>query len=383
MDVATDPCGKRLRVAVLAPPWIPVPAPGCGGIEEVVRLLSLGLVRRGHRVTLFAAPGSRSRADVRPMLDAAHPHEIGRALWEVDHTARALDAIDAEADGGDPFDVVHDHTSCAALSMAQRLRTPVVHTMHGPFGPDVAAFYEAHGHKASLVALSESQREDCPPSLRADIDVVHNPLALDEWPYEPGRGDYLLSIGRITDVQGPHRAIRAARAAGVPLVIAGPVQSGEEAFFAREIRPHVDGVRVRYVGEVVGARKKALFGHARALLVPIRWREPFAMIIIEALACGTPVIAFPEGAAAELVIDEECGFLASDEDAMARAIGRLGEIDRRRCRTSAAERFSLPGVVARYEQVYEKVTRGARQQTGRPSRFTWSAARATRVGALR
>src|SRR4051794_26434635 len=136
-----------MRIAMLAPPWIPVPPPGYGGIEEVVRLLCEGLVARGHEVTLFAAPTSRSCAEVRPVLEAAHPDEINSARWEIDHVARAFGAIDAATAGGRPFDVVHDHCGFGALGMADRLRTPLVHTLHGPLDDDAVAFYSAHGHK--------------------------------------------------------------------------------------------------------------------------------------------------------------------------------------------------------------------------------------------
>src|SRR3954464_5921962 len=141
------------HVALIAPPWIPIPPPGYGGIEQVVRLLSAGLVEAGHRVTLFAPPGSESPADVVSPLEEAHPDEIQFSMWEVDHVGRSFDAIDAADADGDPFDVVHDHTGFTALAMADRLDTPLVHTLHGPFEPDLYRFYDNHGHKAQLVAI--------------------------------------------------------------------------------------------------------------------------------------------------------------------------------------------------------------------------------------
>ena len=350
---------KQLRIAMLAPPWIPVPAPGYGGIEEVVRLLCAGLVQRGHRVTLFAPPESDSPAEVRPVLDEPHPDEIERSLWEVDHVARTFDAVDEAATAGDPYDVVHDHCGFAALAMGNRLRTPLVHTLHGPFDPHTRPFYEAHGHKGQLVAISRSQREGAPARVRAGVAVVHNPLAVDEWPFEPDPDDYLLWSGRMAPVKGPHRAIRAARAAGARLILAGPVQPGQEEFFAREVEPHIDGDAVRYVGEVGGQEKKALYAAARAMLMPIRWPEPFGLVMVEAMACGTPVIAFGEGSAPEVVIDGATGFLVDDEDAMARAVRRLGEIDRAACRAATRERFDVPQIVAGYERVYD----GARERS--------------------
>jgi glycosyltransferase involved in cell wall biosynthesis len=348
---------RALHVAVLAPPWIPVPAPGYGGIEEVVRLLCEGLVERGHRVTLFAAPHSHSPAEVHALLSAPHPDEIERSLWEVDHVARAFDVVDAAARCGDAFDVVHDHTGFTALAMAHRLDTPLVHTLHGPFDPTICEFYEAHGHKGRLVAISASQRASAPARLRDDIDVVPNPLAVEEWAFGGAPEDHLLWIGRMAEIKGPHRAIRAARAAGVEIVVAGPVQRGQEAFYAAEVQPQLGRPGVRYVGERGGEEKKALYRQARALLMPIRWAEPFGLVMVEAMASGTPVIAFPEGAAAEIVLDGENGFLVDDEDEMAAAIGRLDEIDRRRCRETVAERYDVPRVVAGYERVYRAAVR--------------------------
>ena len=340
-----------MRIAMIAPPWIPVPAPAYGGIEEVVRLLCDGLVERGHDVTLFAPPGSRSCARVREVLDEAHPDEIERSRWEVDHVARAFAAIDEAADGPHPFHVVHDHCGFAALAMADRLSTPLVHTLHGPFEEEALAFYEEHGHKGTLVAISKAQRRDAPPALR-DGPVVYNPLRFSDWPVETQPGDHVLWIGRMTDVKGPHRAIRAAQAAGVPLVLAGPVQPGQEEFFATEVEPHFDGERIRYVGEVGGGGKAQAYGQARAVLMPIRWAEPFGMVMTEAMACGTPVIAFPEGSAPELVSDGVTGFLVDDEEAMAEAIGRIDEIDRVACREHAEERFGIDAAIDGYEEVY-------------------------------
>jgi hypothetical protein len=157
--------------------------------------------------------------------------------------------------------------------------------------------------------------------------------------------------------KGPHRAIAAARAAGVPLVLAGVIQLGQQAFFDREVAPHIDGDRVRFVGEVTGIVKRSLFAGARALLRPIRWEEPFGMVIIEALACGTPVIAFPEGAARELVVDGKTGFLVANESAMSAAVDRLPRIVARDCRTWFAEHCHVDVVAAAYEQTYRSVLR--------------------------
>jgi glycosyltransferase involved in cell wall biosynthesis len=354
--VRYQPFGRRregrehLRVAMLAPPWISVPSSGYGGVESVVSTLTEALVRRGNDVTLFCAPGSASSARVVTLLDEAHPDEIERSLYEVDHVARAFAAID-RVHGGRRFDVVHDHCGFTALGMADRLATPLVHTLHGQFTPATAAFYSQHHAKATLVAISRAQRASAPEALRG-VEVIPNPIELQNWPMQVRKQDYVLWIGRMSEEKGPHRAIVAARAAGVPLVLAGVIQPGQQDFFDREIAPHIDGEQVRFLGEVGGSLKRATFAGARALLMPISWQEPFGMVMVEALACGTPVIAFPAGAASELVIDGKTGFLVGDETAMAAAVERLDAISARACRAWVAEHCDVDVVAGAYEAAY-------------------------------
>ncbi len=342
----------QLRIAMLAPPWIPVPAPAYGGIEEVVRLLCDGLAERGHHVTLFAPPGSDSSADVVAVLEEAHPDDIQKAQFESDHVARAFAEIDAAAAGGEPFDVIHDHVGHTALAMADRVGTPLVHTLHGPFTEDARRFYATHGAKACIVAISPAQLDDAPPEMGGGR-VVHNPIDCTEWPFREDKDDFLLWIGRMSPDKGPHRAIAVAREAGAPVVLAGPVQPGQEAYFAEQVEPAL-GDGAEYVGEADAERKRDLYGRARALLMPIRWPEPFGLVMVEALACGTPVIAFPEGSAPEVVQDGVTGFVVEDEHAMAQAVGRLGEIDPAACRATCEERFGVPAVVRAYEDVYRQ-----------------------------
>jgi len=295
---------------------------GYGGIEAVVELLCEALVAQGHDVTLFAAPGSRSTAHVHALLEEPHPDTIGSALHESDHVACAWEQVDLEAAQHHPFNVWHDHSGFTALAMADRVAVPVVHTIHGPFDRHTSRFYQRHGRKATLVAISRSQAASAPGGVGISA-VVPNPIAVDRWPLNTEKQDYVLWIGRMVPMKGAHRAIEAARLPGKNLVLAGPVQTGQEQPFRERIEPHIDGQRVRYVGDVAGAAKQQLYANAQALLMPVLWPEPFGMVMIEALATGTPVIAFPEGAA-EIVIDGENGMLVSDEPQMARAIDQVG-----------------------------------------------------------
>jgi glycosyltransferase involved in cell wall biosynthesis len=352
----------RLRIAMLAPPWIPIPPPGYGGIEFVLQLLCDALVKQGHDVELFCAPGSSSSAKVRPLLDAPHPENIGVALFEADHVARAFALIEDAARDGEPFDVVHDHSGYTALAMADRLDYPLVHTVHGPFDDDTKPYYSVNGSKGALICISNAQAGEAPQGANVH-SVVHNPIDIDSWPVGYHKQDYLLWLGRMVPEKGPHRAIEVARAAGRPLILAGNVQPRYERFFATQVQPHIDGDRIRYVGEVGGARKQRLFADAFAFLMPISWPEPFGLVMVEALAAGTPVLAFAHGAAPEIVEHGVNGFLVQDEQAMAAVVERAGELEPLRCRRTA-ERFAPDRVAHGYEAAYRDALAG----TGRAPR---------------
>jgi glycosyltransferase involved in cell wall biosynthesis len=276
--------------------------------------------------------------------------------------------MEAAADAGEPFDLIHDHCGFTPLAMADRIALPLVHTVHGPFDQDTKPFYATHGSKGSLVCISRSQAGYAPAGANVSA-VVYNPIDVDSWPWKRHKEDYLLWLGRFVPEKGPQRAIAVAKESGRRLVLAGTVQRGHERFFATEIEPHVDGDMVRFIGEVGGARKQHLFANAFAFLMPIAWPEPFGMVIVEALAAGTPVLAFAHGAAPEIVQHGVNGFLVEDEHEMAAMVEKAGEIDPETCRRSA-ERFSPDSVAAGYEKVYREVT----ERTGTADREMQEAA---------
>jgi glycosyltransferase involved in cell wall biosynthesis len=246
--------------------------------------------------------------------------------------------------------VVHDHSGYTALAMANRLDTPLVHTVHGPFDQDTKPYYAAHGHNGSVVCISRAQAGMAPDPAIVD-GVVHNPIDIDNWPFGAEKDDYLLWVGRFVAEKGPQRAIRVAKATGRRLILAGVVQPRQERFFAEQIQPHLDGDRIQYIGEIGGARKQRLFADAYAFLMPIRWPEPFGMVMVEAMAAGTPVLAFPEGAAPEVVEHGVSGFLVKDEDEMTAMVAEAGRLNPLQVRRSA-ERFAPDRIASGYEQTY-------------------------------
>jgi glycosyltransferase involved in cell wall biosynthesis len=337
-------------VAVVAPPWLPVPPPGYGGIEAVVAALVRGLSAAGHDVTLFAAPGSASaHARVVPVLDRQCADDIGRARHEADHVRTLLDLMPHV--GG--FDVIHDHGDGTLLAFADRFGAPVVHTLHGPFDAQGSAFYARHAHRARFVALSRAQLADAPAQMNA-VDVIPNPIEPDEWPLCTRKHGYVLWIGRFAPEKGAHLAIAAARAAGRTLVLAGPVQQGQARYFEREVRPHVDDSRVVYAGEVGGALKRDLFAHASALLMPISWPEPFGMVMAEAMACGTPVLALRAGSTPEVVEHGVSGFVVDDPGEFSSLLPEAERLDPTAVRESALRRFGVATVAAAHEATYRR-----------------------------
>ncbi len=350
-----------MRVAVLCPPWIPVPPTGYGGIEWVVSLLVEDLVDRGHEVTLFASGGSRTKAELIQVFDDAPTMEMHRNVPDARHAARAFREIVGRAGTPRAFDVLHDHSACVALAAAPALPVPVVHTIHGSFTEEMKSFYAEVARGVTFVAISRTQRDDM-PSLPVSA-IVPNSVDVASFPFRRDKGDYLVCLGRITRDKGQDSAVAVAKRTDIPLVLAGKIDPGADAqFFDEEILPHIDGQLVRFEGEVPDERKKELLAGARAALFPIRWQEPFGLVMIEAMSCGTPVIANRRGAVPEVVADGVTGFVTNGDDDIVGAIDRIGEIDPERCRAEAEERFSPRVMADAYERVYQRAVQAFRDR---------------------
>ena len=341
---------------MVAPVWVPVPPEGYGGIELVVSLLTEELVERGHDVTLFASGGSQTKATLRSVFDEAPTDR----LWEVEpdasHVGSAYRVVCRDYADGNAFDLVHDHTDYLGTAFAACLPTPVVHTVHFPLEEPRGSFLRRFAEDVYLAAISDYQRGAAPELPWAGR--VHNAIDVDAFPLRANKDGFLLCIGRVCERKGQDLAVEVARRAGVPLVLAGRVHPKEAEFFRERVEPHVDGDRVVFEGEVSNDRKRELMGAASALLLPVREPEPFGLVMVEALASGTPVIGRPLGAVPEIVADGVTGFLAGSVKAMAAAVGRLPEIDPERCRAEAVARFDPRAMADGYEALYQSVLGG-------------------------
>ena len=335
-----------MRIGLVAPPWVPVPPGRYGGTEQVIDDLARGLQRLGHDVRLFTV-GDASCPVPRQWYFEKAQHPFGTTMEEAAHVLSAYRGLAG-------VDVIHDHTILGPL-LAGRTSTdpPVVTTHHGPFTADARVIFREITATADLVAISHSQRSSAPELPVAA--VIHHGIDLDRYTYGEGVDGHLIFVGRMTADKGVDRAMRVARVAGRPLVVISKMRDQDErAYYERYVRPLM-GSDVQLHEELPAADRIELLRSAAGLLNPICWPEPFGLVMAEALACGTPVLAFPNGAAPEIVTHGKTGFLCADERAMVEAVARIGEIDRRTCRASCELRFDMMRMSADYEALYERV----------------------------
>ena len=336
-----------LRVAVIGSPWVPVPPTAYGGTEAVLDGLINGLLSAGHEVAYAGHADSRVAAQPLGSLDPDDVGPIGHTPTELAHVLAAYEQASAW-----DADVIHDHTMLGATCV--RSAIPVVVTNHGPFDSLTTPVFEHIARHAAVVAISRAQASSC--RTVPITAIVHHGLDVSSWPMGAG-GEYLLFLGRMNPDKGPHRAIALAREAGVPLVLAAKMrEEAERQFFDAEVRPrlHPDA---HFVGEADATTKRSLLAGAKALLNPIEWPEPFGMVMIESLACGTPVICPPHGAAPEIVDHGVTGYLVDSTTAALEAIDAVETLDRAACRDAVVERFTIDAMVDRYIDVYQAVRR--------------------------
>ncbi|MEB3329260.1 MAG: glycosyltransferase family 4 protein [Candidatus Sericytochromatia bacterium] len=335
-----------MRIGMLAPVWEATPPQAYGGIELVVALLVDGLVARGHHVTLYAtgnsACGGRLLATEAEPLRAQHLDAWSQQAAEIRHVERAM--RDAGA-----LELVHNHAGFLGVAFSALAGVRALTTLHGPVPPRHVPYYGTYTEHA-YVAISEAQRQAA-VGLEVCATIHHG---IDTARFAPGgaKQDYLLFLGRVSPEKGTHLAIEAARRAGLPLVIAAKIDPEDRAYFEGQIAPRVDGTHVRFVGEVQGAAKLEVLRGARALLHLVQFPEPFGLVMIEALACGTPVVALPHGSIPEVVAHGRTGYVVRDLDEAVAALARLDALSPSACRAEAVSRFDAGVMVERYCALY-------------------------------
>jgi glycosyltransferase involved in cell wall biosynthesis len=341
-----------MKIAVLSPVWFPVPPTRYGGIEWIVSLLAEGLVRAGHEVSLFASGDSSTSAKLESIYDPAPSEKIGITQYELRHALACFERAD-------DFDVINDHSGPLGALLGAAVDTPVLHTVHGPLGGEPGLLYQslsAVAPEVGLISLSLNQRKPLP-----DLNWAANcpnALELEVYPVHPHKGDYLLFLGRMSADKGAHRAIEVAKEAGLPLRLAGKMQdAAEKEYFEEHVRPNL-GWGIEYLGEVDHSEKIDLLQNARVTLFPIQWEEPFGLVMIESMACGTPVIATRWGAVPEVIDDGRTGVIVDDYHEMAGVIERAAALDPMDCRRYVEERFSSERMVRDYEEAYRAALDG-------------------------
>ncbi|HWB81198.1 MAG TPA: glycosyltransferase family 4 protein [Nannocystaceae bacterium] len=341
-----------MRIAQVAPLYESVPPKLYGGTERVVSFLTEALVRQGHDVTLFASGDSVTAAKLVPCCDDAL-----RLSHHGDPLAvhmRMLAQVHALADR---FDVIHWHVDYLHYPSSRHLEVPQLTTLHGRL--DLAGLPALYDEFADMpvVSISDAQRKPLPQACW--LGTVHHGLPRDLLPFVAEPGDYLAFVGRVSPEKRVDRAIEIARRVGMPLRIAAKIETSDIDYYHAEIAPLLDGPGVEFVGEIDELGKRELLGRARAMLFPIDWPEPFGLVMIEAMSCGTPVIAWDCGSVREVIDDGVSGFVVSDLDAAVVATRRVAELDRKAVRACFERRFTAERMAADYVEIYEQLVRGA------------------------
>ena len=353
--LAADMCRVGpLRIVLVAPPYFDVPPIGYGGVEAVVADLADALVARGHQVTLLGAGRAGTAARFVPLWDRTLPDRLGQPYPEVMNALKVRRAVACIA-AADGIDIVHDHTFAGPLNAPayRGLGITTVVTVHGPIDDDLYPYYRELGDEVGLIAISDRQRE-LAPDLNW-VGRVHNALRVQDWPFRADKQDYALFLGRFAPYKGAHLAVRAAHEAGIPLVLAGKCdEPAEKAYFEQQVRPLLTD-RDHFFGPADALSKRKLLAGARCLLFPVLWEEPFGMVMIEAMACGTPVVALRGGAVPEVVIDGMTGLIHDRPAELPAAIERAASLDPAACRRHVAANFGVAQFGSGYEQIYQQL----------------------------
>ncbi len=338
-----------MKIAQIAPIVERVPPKKYGGTERVVYALTEELVRRGHEVTLFASGDSITTAELisvypKGLREARLKDMYGLNTWVLSHIGLAYSMQDR-------FDIIHDHSGHLSLPTANIAQTPVVMTMHGPFTFENKFIFKKL-NKPYIATISEAQRI---PDIN-HIGTVYNGLDLNDYPFSAEHDGYLLFVGRISEEKGIHLAVEVAKDLNLPLIIAAKLEAVDLAYFREKVEPELTD-QIRWIGEVDEKDRNKLYSRAMAFLHPALWSEPFGLTLIEAMACGCPVIGFNRGSIPEIVKNGKTGFVVNNVDEMLDAVYNIDKIDRKACREHALANFNAQKMADGYERVYNEVLR--------------------------
>jgi glycosyltransferase involved in cell wall biosynthesis len=335
-----------MRIGILAPLEMRVPPVGYGGTELVVSLLTEGLVKLGHDVTLFASGDSITGARLISVCpEFLRGKKLEKSIYNLRNAVACLQRANQ-------FEIIHNHTQLEGLSMAGLTRTPMLTTLHGDLKGDWRQLFL--DYQGWYNTISESAKKLLPDKERY-AGVIYNAIDVKSYPFNEKSGDYLLYLSRINRDKGPHIAIEVAKRLNRKLILAGNIDTPDEVYFREEVLPGIDNNLIQFIGEADLRKKKELLSGAYCLLAPIIWEEPFGLFMAEAMACGTPVVVFKRGSAPEVVSHGETGFVLDTIDQMVDAVKYVPQINRRRCREHVAQNFDVPLMVERYIEAYRMV----------------------------
>lgn len=345
---------KKLKIAQLAPLEEKVPPKKYGGVELIVHNITEELVKRGHRVTLFASGDSQTSVKLFPVfskclrsLTKTKVDLKTREAYKIFGATKIINALRKEK-----FDIVHNHFNWRILAFSPFLKDPLVTTLHGPLNIDYQNLFFKKFSKEFYISISKNQREPM-PNLNF-IGNVYNGIDVNIFPFNEKPEDYLAFLGRMSPEKGPVEAIKIAKRAKMKLIMAAKIDIVDKKYFAEQVKPLIDGKQIKFIGEIGHKKKMELLKNAKALLAPIQWREPFGLFLIEPMACGTPVIAFKRGSAPE-IIKNGTGFITKNIKEAVEAVEKIDQIDRKECRKHVEENFSIEKMVDGYEKIYYKV----------------------------
>ena len=342
-----------MRIAQISPLWESVPPKLYGGTERIVSYVTEELVQQGHEVTLFASGDSTTAA----RLHAICPQALRLNTGIFNRDAPLIMLLERAFGTLDEFDVIHSHLDFLGFPLARRCPVPVLTTLHGRLDlPELEPVYREF-MEMPLVSISDAQRRPIPWANWAA--TVHHGLPRDLYTFHPEPGRYLAFLGRISPEKRPDHAIEIAKRAGMPLRIAAKVDPADRDYFRAEIEPLLDHPLIEYIGEITDVEKDDFLGEAYALVCPYDWPEPFGLVLIEALACGTPVLAYRRGSIPEVIEDGVTGYVSDSLNGMAAAVSQVSRLDRARCRQAFEDRFTVERMVRNYVTIYEQIGRAA------------------------